>query len=259
MKVLTLNLHSYQEEDQLEKFEEIGDKIAELQVDIACFCEASQSLTNKADKIVEEDNALKIICDRVNSKSKDHYEVKWEFSHYGFTVYEEGLGIITKLPVVKTESRYVSKSRSLFDFRSRKILKVTLQDGKDLVDVFVVHTNIENDPYDPFENQFAHIQSWIEESKDHKVILAGDFGIEPNSRSYDRLIEMDYIDYYGVYKPEGMYDYTFINPVGLEFLHEHKQRLDYIIGKEGYSCKFASYYFNDKQVSDHVAVYCELV
>ncbi len=256
---MALNLHSYQEDNQMIKFEKIAKKIVEYDIDVACFCEVSQGLTSQSNPAIQDDNALIIITRLINEHSSSHYECRWEFSHYGFAVYEEGIGIITKLPITHVESRFVSKSVSPFDFRSRKIMKLTCDDSGNQVNVFVIHTNADDDPYDPFKNQFANLQSWIKEDANGRSILAGDFGIEPTQDSYDLLINENYIDHYVQALPEGTDDYTFLNPEGLEYENERKLRLDYVFSDNSYSAVAANRFFlEDDPVSDHVAVYVEL-
>lgn len=259
MKIMALNLHSYQEDRQIEKFDIIAKKIVEYDMDIACFCECSQKLTSTQNPTIQPDNALQIICDKVNEYSNHKYECRWEFAHYGFAVYEEGIGVITKLPIKNVESRYVSKTVSAFDFRSRKIMKITTDHLGKEVDIYIIHMNTTTDPYDPFREQFKNLLNWIEEKEGRISILAGDFAIEPYSNNYDTLIDEDFIDHYLQAVPEGREDYTFINPPGLEFSYERKLRLDYIFSNENYNCTVAKRFFlEDEKVSDHAAVYCEL-
>ena len=67
MKVLSINLNTYQEENQLDKFMRIANEIVSRNIDVILFCEAGQSLmSNYVEGDIRKDNAVKIICDRAN-------------------------------------------------------------------------------------------------------------------------------------------------------------------------------------------------
>ena len=67
MKLLSINLNTYQEERQMDKFMRIANEIVNRNIDVILFCEAGQSLMAKYVKgDIRKDNAVKIICDKVN-------------------------------------------------------------------------------------------------------------------------------------------------------------------------------------------------
>lgn len=261
MKIMALNLHSYQEENQLQKFEKIADKIVEEEVDAICFSEASQRInTPFVNDTIREDNALKIICDLVNKKASRPYHYEWAFSHFGFTIYEEGIGIITHLPIDSIECRYVSKIDDPFNYKSRKVMKAVLENNSEKFNLFSVHLGWGDDEYEPFEQQFHCLHNWIEETKEMDSLIAGDFSNDYHTRYYDMIIKENYIDQYIQAKPEGINDYTFINPSGLEFRNSRKLRLDYLFSsKNNFRAVDAKRFFlEDDRVSDHAAIYVEL-
>lgn len=261
MKIMALNLNSYQEDNQEEKFRRIADKIIDEEIDAMCFSEASQRInTPYAHDHIREDNALKIICDMVNEKSKDTYHYAWDFSHFGFTIYEEGIGIITRCPIDKVECRYISKTADTFSYKSRKVMKITLWDHEQKINVYSVHLGWGDDEYEPFEYQFQQLDQWIKEEPDVFTVISGDFSNDYNTRYYDMVVSEAYIDQYLQANPEGMNDYTFINPSGIEFRHAEKLRLDYIFtNTNDYRAVDAKRFFLEgDRVSDHVAIYVEL-
>ncbi len=261
MKIMALNLNSYQEENQHEKFSRIANTIIDEKIDVMCFSEASQSISSPhVNDDIREDNALKIICDMVNEKSKDTYCYVWEFSHFGFKIYEEGIGVITRYPIDKVECRYVSKTDDTFSFKSRKIMKITLWNQDEKINVFSIHLGWGNDEYEPFEYQFGQLNQWIKEEPDIFTILSGDFGNDYNTRFYDMVVGQSYIDQYLQAKPEGRNDFTFLNPNGIEFRDAHKLRLDYIFtnSSDYYAIDAKRFFLDEDRVSDHVAIYIEL-
>lgn len=261
MKVMILNLNSYQEDEQMIKFQRIADKIIEEKIDAICFSEASQRIDGSYCKErIREDNALKIICDKVNEKSDLNYHYAWDFSHFGFTLYEEGVGIVTHLPIESIESRYVSSTTDPFNFKSRNVMKAKIKYKNDVMNIFSVHLGMGGDEYESFELQMDKLNDWVNEENVY-TLIAGDFGNDYDTLYYDKIVSKGYSDQYIVAKPEGMKDYTFINPQGLEFRHSSKLRLDYLFAKGNkYRPIDAKRFFLDEdKVSDHVAVCIEFI
>ena len=261
MKIMALNLHSYQQDNQLEKFKKIAMKIVEEKVDVICCSEALQRInTAYVDESVREDNALKIICDFINEQSNQHYHYQWAFSHFGCNIYEEGIGIITHLPVHSVECRYVSQTEDVFSFKSRKVMKVVIEDSGHLVNLFSVHLGWGDDEYEPFDVQIENLDAWIKETPDMTSFIAGDFNNDIDTRYYDMIVRKNYIDQYIQAKPEGLHDYTFINPSGLEFKNSRKLRLDYLFtsNNEYRAVEAKRFFLDEDSVSDHAAICIEL-
>ena len=88
MKVLSINLNTYQEEKQINKFMRIANEIVNRNIDVILFCEAGQSLMAKyVEGDIRNDNAVKIICDKVNEiLGSQVYKFKWEMVHFGFKI-----------------------------------------------------------------------------------------------------------------------------------------------------------------------------
>jgi len=261
MKVMSLNLNSYQEENQSEKFEKIAGTIVEKGIDVAVFCEASQRISTETfNNYVRVDNAIKLICDLVNQQSDDRYEFAWDFSHYGFKIYEEGIGILTKLPIKEVVTKYVSKTHDIFTFKSRKIMRTIIDYYGEDIAFYSVQLGWLDDGYEPFLNQFENLNNWVQEL-DCVSILAGDFGNDVMTKAYQKIIDANYIDQYVLHKNDGMHDETFINPVCWDDYQDYKPlRLDYIFTNSlKYKAIDAQLLFpKEERVSDHKAVYIEL-
>lgn len=73
LSILTLNLHTYQEKDQEDKFDEIVEFIDSEDVDIICFQETAQHKDSNfipGSKQIREDNMAYIISNKLSSKGK---------------------------------------------------------------------------------------------------------------------------------------------------------------------------------------------
>ena len=253
MKVLSINLNTYQEERQMDKFMRIANEIVNRNIDVILFCEAGQSLMAKyVEGDIRNDNAVKIICDKVNEiLGSQVYKFKWEMVHFGFKIYEEGVAIMSKLPLENIESKYISQTSDVFTFKSRKILKATI----DNVDFYSCHLGWEDDEKEPFSKQMELLDQFVD--KNRFSILGGTFNNDVKTKSYRQIASYGYVDLYVKHKPEGRYDETFILPEG--FNKRDNYRLDYVFASnDKVKVNNACYLFekNDR-VSDHVAIFVE--
>lgn len=264
MKMMTLNLNTYQEDNQQAKFERIAQKIVDEDLDIICFCEAAQTfMSPRIDEYVRKDNAVKVICDAANRiLGKQVYHFVWDLSHYGFKIYEEGIAIMSKHPMKDVATQYVSHTHDIFTFKSRKIMKATIPYAERRIDVYSCQLGWADDECEPFAKQFERLHQWVsqESSGADMVILAGDFSNDVHTASYRQIISSGYFDQYVLGKPDGVNDETFIYPVGFDASSDEKSlRLDYIFtNSQTYPVKMAKRLFDSQdRVSDHMAVMVE--
>lgn len=263
MKLMTLNLNTYQEDMQIEKFNRIAEMIVKEDIDIICFCEAAQTfMSPRVDEYVREDNAVKLICDAVNHLlGKTVYHFVWDLSHYGFKIYEEGIALMSKHPMSQVASQYVSHTHDIFTFKSRKVIKATIDYHGLNIDVYSCQLGWADDEYEPFCDQFERLDEWVrEESPDRFVILAGDFSNDVKTQAYQQVIEAKYIDQYVLANPQGLNDETFIYPIGFDTANVSQcLRLDYVFANQkGYPVTSAKRLFmDDLRVSDHMAILVE--
>ena len=81
LKVLTLNLHTYQESNQDYKFSQVARAINELDIDLICLQEVGENWNNGQGDW--NSNAAKIICERLDRK----YHLHTDWAHLGFDRY----------------------------------------------------------------------------------------------------------------------------------------------------------------------------
>ena len=258
MKILSINLNTYQEDRQFDKFMTIAKMICDEQIDVVLFCEAGQSLMSPyIEGDIRNDNAVKIICDKVNEiLGTQVYKFKWEMVHFGFKVYEEGLAIMSKLPLENIQSTYVSKTSDHFTFKSRKVIKSSIQN----IDFYTIHLGWEGDEAEPVLDQINALHDYVcKESKDKKVIIGGTFNNDVRTKAYREMISKGYTDLYAQFKPEGKYDETYILPQGYDRRGNH-YRLDYFFSNQNnFKIKQAKRMFEgENRVSDHVGILIEL-
>lgn len=132
MKVLTLNTHSWLEDNQEEKLDVIVARILKADYDIIALQEVNQLSEND---IIDAPNNLCPLLDQTPIKEGNFaYEIVeklrahgatyyWSYamSHIGYDIYEEGSALLSKAPI-DPYAVFVSIEESPNDYKSRKIL-----------------------------------------------------------------------------------------------------------------------------------------
>ena len=184
LRIMTLNLHCYQEKDQLAKFYRIAEAINDFNVDIVCLQEVAEPWNDgQGDWRV---NAAKIIRERLARP----YHLHTDWSHIGFDRYREGVAILSKHAFVRKDSRYVSASRDPGDIHARRVVMAQIHvPGVGPVNVFSAHLSW---PSGGFREQFENLRSWAAERHADNVaatFLCGDFNIKAGSECYQLVAD----------------------------------------------------------------------
>jgi maltose 6'-phosphate phosphatase len=185
--ILTLNMHTYQEQLQNEKFALIVDVIHALDIDFIALQECAQHKNSQlAQGIFRVDNMALILVNRLKSKYNKEYNFVWNWAHYGWNVWEEGVAILSKHPVLETEDRYVSASTSISNITSRKVIFGSYSTHKGLINLFSAHTHWRTSLTDEEQNnQIRNIKNMVAEKENLGnlpiSIVCGDFNVNPTS------------------------------------------------------------------------------
>ena len=80
MKLLTINVHSWLEENQLEKLNILAKTIVEKKYDVVAMQEVNQ-LINSADVYqgIKEDNFGKLLLDKIREYGEEGYSYYWTY------------------------------------------------------------------------------------------------------------------------------------------------------------------------------------
>ncbi|MFZ4412646.1 MAG: endonuclease/exonuclease/phosphatase family protein [Bacteroidales bacterium] len=272
--ILTLNLHTYQETQQNEKFNIITDIIGKMDIDFIALQECAQNKSSAIKEgIVRVDNMALIISDRLKQKYNANYNYVWNWSHYGWTVWEEGLAILSKYPLLASEDRYISSVTDVNNISSRKAMYATYQLPKGRINIFSAHTHWRTSLTDEEQNnEIKNIQLMVDEKEAltpvKASIICGDFNGNPTSdfpwsEGYNTMMKNnDYKDsFFEIYPaanskpPQSIY-----NTIGGDL----PGRIDYIFIKNNAYLKVVDsqiIFKNDVagNVSDHYAVLTKLI
>ncbi len=252
-KILILNLHCYQEQNQDYKFTKIAQTINELEIDIICLQEAAEYWRDGQGDW--ESNAAKIINDRL---TKPFY-IYYDWSHLGFAKYREGVAILSRYPLSLHESRYVSDSHDKYNIHSRKVVKARVDvPFIGFINVFSAHLSwIE----DGFTQQFNRLRAWADACKHESIkatLLCGDFNITAGTDGYGLVVNShEYEDQFLAVNKQGIFDKIFrVHDAHWKCLLADDYRIDYIFMSKDSQLKATSakVIFTDQEygrVSDH--------
>lgn len=225
LKVLILNLHCYQEEEQDYKFSQIARAIDELDVDVVCLQEVAELWNNGQGDW--STNSARIINERLQKP----YHLVTDWSHLGFDRYREGVAILSRYPVVRHEAKYVSASQDPYDIHARKVVMAQIKvPNVGLVNVFSSHLSWVEDG---FAEQFAKLRAWAGSLHGKTVratMLCGDFNIKAGSAGYEVVVDSkEYEDQYLAAKAPAVFSRIFHSrkPHWQRYLAED-HRIDYV-------------------------------
>jgi cytochrome c peroxidase len=286
LRVLTLNLHTYQEistpgvnesdltdamaRDRITSYGAILDRIAAgidgLDPDIICLQEVGEwaAATSADDEFgLHDSNMVQQILSRLPGHD---YHVTMDWSHLGWGVWREGSAILSKFPIVHSESRFISSNgASRYDnWKSRNVPMARVDTGASgALNVFSVHAGWWDDPEEPSEQQFRRLRAWTDAMPDGPAILCGDFNAPAGGPAYELLTtELGFIDHYLLANPDGMFDATITG--GADGWEDAKagSRIDYVFSLPGRSLEVVSarrvFTASDMgQVSDHAGIFAE--
>jgi len=188
--ILTINLHTYQESNQEAKFDIITDLIGELDVDFVALQECAQHKNSAiVDGIIRDDNMALILQNNLMEEYASDYEFAWEWAHYGWNVWEEGVAVFSKYPLIENEDRYVSSSTNVNSINSRKVIYgAFMVPGIGRMHLFSAHTHWRTSETDEQQNiQINNIRDMVIEkdsiAADSAILslICGDFNVNPTS------------------------------------------------------------------------------
>jgi len=271
--VLTLNLHTYQETNQLDKLNIIADFIANNDIDFVAFQECAQNKSaNVVSDILKTDNMALLICQRIKNEHNKDYNFVWNWSHHGWEVWEEGVAIMSKHKILETDNKYISTKNNIYDIESRKIIFASFKilDNK-IINIFSTHTNWRNTEVDDEQNnQIENIkimvsQKEVSETNNIISIVCGDFNCNPTSNypwseGYNQMIKDNkFKDSFLEANKEANLKSCF--NIYKTMNDNYTGRIDYIFVKNtnNYLITNSEIVFKTTKVSDHFGVLTKIV
>lgn len=271
---LTVNLHTYQDRQAVMKLNTVATAINALGADIITLQEAAQG---KDSEVVGEnygveikaDNAALLIVQQLKAEYGQDYSYFWDWSHYGWDVWEEGSAILTNAEIVSTEAKFVTKNKEKTFWKSRNIPMATIKTpNHGTVNAYSVHLGWWDDEEEPFKYSFDQLLKWSESLAPNadSSIFGGDFNNPAGTEGYDYIMDTaDFVDVYLTANPAGMTDPTIGGNIdGWEEGDPSGKRIDYIFLAPGGTLEpvLAQRTFTESsmgRVSDHNGTYAVFV
>jgi len=185
--ILTINQHTYQETFQNEKFNIMIDLIGKMDIDFIAFQEDAQHKTAPiTEGIIRDDNMSLIIANGLKEKYNTNYHFVWNWAHYGWDVWEEGISIMSKYPLLDQDQKYISSITSHFNIQSRKAIYGAFQTPHGVFNAFSTHTHWRtSESSEEQNNQIKDVKLMMEEKEalypDALSFVCGDFNGNPTS------------------------------------------------------------------------------
>lgn len=257
MKLLTVNVHAWLEENQDQKLDILAQTIAQKRYDVIALQEVNQLMTSPlVTKDLRQDNYGLILLEKLKELGVADYSYFWSNSHIGYDKYDEGIAFLTKLPVYEVDAFYCSQHQELTSILSRKIIGLTVAYGNELIDLYSCHINL---PDSQEENQLENIRSIIERTDSNRLkILMGDFNTDAlsNPQAYQAINDLGLYDSYDLAadKDSGI---TVEKAIDGWAGHSQEKRLDYVFLNQERQVQSSRVIFNGDNlpvISDHFGV-----
>lgn len=273
MRLLTLNTHSWVEENQLEKIGHLAQYIREQDIDVIALQEVNQFKPEEvlpASELTCFHEAEENTVIRANNyayvlRKQLHTEYYWTYIpvHAGYDKYDEGLAILSKTPIKEAFGAYVSDLRDYNNYRTRKLLGIkTSISGKDtwFVNGHFGWWHDEEEPFGPqWQNSLAVMDKHVGSLP---AFIMGDFNNAAHieGEGYSLVTQSGWYDCYHLAadKDEG---FTVLKAIAGWEENKQKLRIDYIFSNRKLPVRSSKVVFNGTDqpvVSDHSGVAVEV-
>ncbi len=256
MKLLTLNCHAWQEENQLQKIKHLAQVIKEKQYDVIALQEVMQLIDPNDNEKVKKDNYAVVLLNELMKLGVTEYQFVWDLAHIGFDIYEEGLAILTRCEIKDIKSFLITANDSISNFRTRRVVGLDIMYHHQLITIYSCHLGWYHDEEEPFKNQVDTLMRHV--PTDRLAIIMGDFNNDANIREegYDYLVSQGLIDTHHVaqVKDEGM---SVEGKIDGWSDNKTDLRIDLVLTNQPVCVKSSQVIFNGKNkqvVSDHFGV-----
>jgi maltose 6'-phosphate phosphatase len=261
MKLLTLNCHSWQEENQIAKIKILAKTIQEKSYDVIALQEVSQLMNEQIiDGNIKKGNFGLVLLNELQKLGVADYQLVWDFSHIGYDIYEEGLAILTKHPILETYSFFVSENKDTNYWKTRKIVGANISYHDKPIAFYSCHLGWWHDEEEPFKNQVDSLLKFVQ--KDEDYFLMGDFNNHAfvKGEGYDYLMSRGLYDTYHLAeeKDKGI---TVKGKIAGWDQNKHDLRIDFILTSQPRWIKNSNVIFNGESksvISDHFGVEIEV-
>ena len=103
------------------------------------------------------------------------YQWTWTPAKAGYGIYDEGLAVLSRSPILGTSQFYITGIRDYENWKTRKILGINTRTEYGDESFYSVHMGWWNDSEEPFEGQWKRISRGLAPLSGKQLWLMGDF------------------------------------------------------------------------------------
>ena len=277
MKLLTLNTHSLIEPQYEQKLWEFVEVITRELPDIIALQEVNQTCTapfvseenltgfhscqGNSVQIRQDNHAYQVI--RLLAQKGVFYNWTWIGMKLGYGIYDEGMAILSKSPILETNTLQISNAGEYQNWKTRKILGICTE-AYPKQWFFSTHMGWWSDIDEPFQQQWKRTSEHMKQYD--TVWLLGDFNSPAQVREegYDQIKQAGWFDSYelATEKDNGITVGTVIDGWKDKITSTEGMRMDQIWCNQRQNIVSSYVIFNGKReaiVSDHYGVIVEVI
>ena len=262
MKLLTLNTHSWREENSDEKIAYLANTIIEKDYDIIALQEVNQmtDMPLIEGSHLRRNNYMLVLLEEIEKQGGPKYYSYWQSSKTLRDYYEEGSCILSKTPILEEMVFTASQKAKHTSPKKRNIVRITTKYHGRLIDVYSCHLGWWHDEIEPFKPQWEVIHQHIRE--DRLSFLLGDFNNNANLRGegYDYMMAYGLWDTYTLAKEKDS-GVTVQGEIAGWQDNKASLRIDLILATEEMKVRSSKVIFNGEHkevISDHYGVETEI-
>ncbi|WP_181319370.1 endonuclease/exonuclease/phosphatase family protein [Photobacterium kishitanii] len=261
MKLLTLNTHSWQEDNQLQKLDIVAQAIIEQHCDVIALQEVNQhhlstviSEQTLSNHPVREDNYGYLLQQKL-AELGHHYQLTWDFVHQSYDVYQEGLAFLTRLPIIEHQVIDLNDHYDESNWKHRRAVRIKVVYQHREIDFYNCHCGWWNDKESLFTDHLNRITAVL---SSRLSFLLGDFNNPSHIRNegYDYTLQCNLYDCYSISESKDTGTTVIKNIDGWQ-KNTQALRLDYIFSNQKVAVMQHRVIFNDdfyEAVSDHFGI-----
>lgn len=258
MKLLTLNTHSWREENSHHKIIHLAETIIERNYDIIALQEVNQMTDEPliGESHLRKNNFMVVLLEEIKKRKGPTYYSFWQASKRLSDYYEEGSCILSKTPILEERVFTASKFSEHTSPKKRNIVAITTEVEGKLIDVYSCHLGWWHDEEEPFKYQWEALHSQLRE--DRVSLLLGDFNNNANLRGegYDYILGHGLVDTYTLAEDKDM-GATVQGEIAGWQGNKLDLRIDLILATHKLQVKSSKVIFNGQYkevISDHFGV-----
>ena len=212
MKPMTLNTHSLEEPDYESKLLAFAEGVCREQPDIIALQEVNQTQAAAPADPVELKGCGYVPCAPVSCRASrapsailrndNHafclarilagrglpFHWTWTAAKTGYGRYDEGLAVLSRLPISDTHQAYITGIHDYSNWKTRKILGAGILGNHGMEYFYSVHMGWWDDTEEPFKDQWQRIRRELEPAAAAaaQIWLMGDFNSPAHIRGEGR-------------------------------------------------------------------------